>query len=46
MIDLPSRDPLGHAQSLLEQSQVVDLRGLSIDQRGDVLVIQGQVSTF
>jgi hypothetical protein len=46
MIDLPNRDPLRHAQSLLEQSQVVDLRSLSVDKKGDALVIRGEVSTF
>ncbi len=46
MIDLPNHDPLLHAQALLGQNAVVDLREVSVDRNGDCLVLVGQVSSF
>ena len=46
MIDLPSRDPLHHAQSLLESNSLAELRLVSVDRDGDTLVLKGRVCSF
>ncbi len=46
MIDLPERDPLRHAQSLLGQNSLIDLHQVSVDRLGDTLVLTGRVTSF
>jgi hypothetical protein len=46
MIDVPNRDPLHHAQSLLDGNSLIDLRTVTVDRDGDRLVLHGRVCSF